>query len=70
MAGTSVDEKWTIDKLDSSNWTTWKFQMRHLLLAKGLWELVDGTEILAENVNAQAQTKFQRNLRGHFPQLC
>ena len=70
MAGTSVDEKWTIDKLDSSNWTTWKFQTRHLLLAKGLWELVDGTEVLAENVNAQAQTEFQRNLRGHFPQLC
>ena len=56
MAGTSVDEKWTIDKLDSSNWTTWKFQMRHLLLAKGLWGLVDGTEVLAKNVSAQART--------------
>ena len=59
MAGTSVDEKWTIDKLDSSNWTTWKFQMHHLLLAKGLWELVGGTEVLAENASAQAQTELQ-----------
>ena len=34
MAGT-MDEKWSIDKLDSVNWNTWKFQMKHLLLAKG-----------------------------------
>ena len=66
MAGTSVDEKWTIDKLDSSNWTTWKFQMRHLLLAKGLWGLVDGTEVLAESANAQAQTEFQRKSQRAF----
>ena len=66
MAGTSVDEKWTIDKLDSSNWTTWKFQMRHLLLAKGFWGLVDGTEVLAESANAQAQTEFQRKSQRAF----
>ena len=56
MAGT-VDEKWSIDKLDSSNWTTWKF---HLLLAKGLWGLVDSTEELAENVNGQARADLHR----------
>jgi len=39
-------DKWSIDKLDSLNWMTWKFQMKHLLLARGLWELVDGTEVL------------------------
>ena len=44
----SVDEKWSIDKLNASNWMTWKFQMRHLLLAKGLWGYVDGSEVLAE----------------------
>ena len=54
-----VDEKWPIDKLDDSNWTTWKFQMRHLLLVKDLWRLVDGTEILAEGASAQARTEFQ-----------
>ena len=57
MAMTS-DDKWVIDKLDGSNWTTWKFQMKHLLLAKGLWGLVDGTEVLVEDANAQAQAKF------------
>jgi len=26
-------DRWLIDKLDSSNWMTWKFQIKHLLLA-------------------------------------
>ena len=43
-----------IDKLDGKNWSTWKFQMKHLLLAKGLWGLVDGSETLAEDANAAA----------------
>jgi len=50
MAG--FDEKWSVEKPDGSNWTTWKFQMKHLLLAKGLWGLVDGTETLAADANA------------------
>ena len=58
MAGSTVEEKWTIDKLDGTNWMTWKFQMRHLLLAKGLWGLVDGTETLAEDANAAARAVF------------
>ena len=54
MAGTAVHEKWTIDKLNGGNWSTWKFQMRHfLLLVKGLWGYVDGTEQLPGNANAQ-----------------
>ena len=28
-------DKWSIDELDSNNWPTWKFQMKHLLLANG-----------------------------------
>ena len=62
MAGT-VDEKWTIDKLDGSNWMTWKFQMRHLLLGKGLYGLADGSEELAEGANAQARTGHKKCLQ-------
>ncbi len=64
MAGT--DEKWTIDKLDNKNWITWKFQMRHLLLAKGLWGFVDGTEVLVEGADAAARTDFQRTKQKAF----
>ena len=38
------EDKWAIEKLNVSNWSTWKFQMKHILLAKELWGLVDGTE--------------------------
>ena len=59
MAG-SMDEKWSIDKLDGSNWTTWKFQMRHLLLAKGLWGHADGTNVLGDGASDQALTEFRQ----------
>ena len=38
MAVSAGDEKWSIDRLDGKNWMTWKFQMRHLLLASGRTE--------------------------------
>ena len=53
-------DKWSIDKLDSSNWMTWKFQIKHLLLAKDLWGIVDGTEVLAENASEQQRTDFNK----------
>ena len=54
-----MEEKWTIDKLDSSNWITWKFQMRHLLTVKGLWKYVDGSETLGEDATEAVRTKFR-----------
>ena len=55
-----AETKWSIDKLDGSNWSVWKFQMKHLLLAKGLWGLVDGTEDLRGGATAQQQADFKR----------
>ena len=59
-------EKWSIDKLDSSNWMTWKFQIKHLLLAKDLWGLVDGTEVLQDDASAQQQTDFNKRSQKAF----
>ena len=59
-------DKWSIDKLDSSNWTTWKFQMKHLLLAKGLWEIVDGTEVLGVDPTAQQESEFKKKSQKAF----
>ena len=58
-------DKWSIDKLDSSNWMTWKFQIKHLLLAKDLWGIVDGTEVLAENASEQQRTDFNKKSKRH-----
>ena len=59
MAG-SINEKWSIDKLNDLNWITWKFQIRHMLLAKGFWGHVDGTDELADDATDQVQREFRR----------
>ena len=33
-----------IEKLESNNWSTWKFQMKHVLIAKELWGYMDWSE--------------------------
>ena len=53
-----AEEKWSIDKLDDSNWSTWKFQMKHLLLAKELWQYVDGSEVLGTDATANARAEW------------
>ena len=61
-----MEDKWTIDKLDGSNWITWKFQLKHLLLAKGLWKYVDGSAVLAEDATAEQQAKYQSESQKAF----
>eukprot|EP00731_Ephydatia_muelleri_P012155 Em0006g1049a len=61
--------KWSIDKLDSSNWMTWKFLMKHLLLSKGLWGIVDGSERLAEDASVQQQAEFRKRAQTAFSTL-
>jgi hypothetical protein len=60
MAG--IDDKWSIEKLDGSNWTTWKFQMKHLLMAKGLWKVVDGTETVPDAADAAVVAKYHQKV--------
>ena len=53
-----MKEKWTLEKLDGYNWITWKFQLCHLLMAKGLWKFVDGSAVLAEDASGNDREKF------------
>ena len=58
MAGNS-EAKYTIGKLEGeSNWLTWKFQMRHLLLDRELWGLVEGTTTLKDGANNAETADF------------
>ena len=59
-------DKWSIDKLDSSNWMTWKFQIKHLLLAKDLLGLVDGMEVLQDDASAQQWVDFNKGSQKAF----
>ena len=66
--GGATDEKWTIEKLDGeSNWSTWKFQMKYLLLSKDLWGFVDGTEpVLTEGVAAEVKANYLKRSQKTF----
>ena len=57
-----MEEKWNITKLNGKNWNTWKFQIRHLLLAKELWGYVDGTEVLNDTASEQLKVEFKRKV--------
>jgi len=50
----SVEEKWSIDKLDGNNYATWKFQMKHLLLAKH----AEGTADIDNATTTQTKAEF------------
>ena len=39
----SGDDRLSLDKLTSRNYSTWKYKLKYLLIAKELWGLVDGT---------------------------
>ena len=61
-----MEEKWTVDKLGDSNWSTWKFQVRHLLLAKGLWGHVDGSDVLAGEASDAVRAEFKQKAERAF----
>ena len=53
-----AEKTWSIERLSGENWSTWKFQMKHLLLAKDLWNITQGTEQLSATVNEAAIAEF------------
>ena len=59
-------DKWMIDKLDSSNWMTWKFQIKHMLLAKELWGFIDRAEVLQEKASAQQRADYNKRSQKAF----
>ena len=65
-----MEENWSMDKLDGANWLTCKFQMCHLLLAKGLRGFVDGMEELAEDASAPACEEFKKKHQRAFSTIA
>lgn len=65
-----MEDKLFIDKLSGpENWATWKFQLEHLLKAKGLWGMVQETDQLAADANANTRAEFERRKEKAFSVL-
>ena len=62
-----MEDKLFIDKLSGpENWATWKFQMEHLLKAKGLWRMITEEDTLPADANAAAQNEFTKRREKAF----
>ena len=63
------EDRYTIDKLTTQNYSTWKFQTKHLLLAKGLYSIVDGSEE-EPTTGDDAKKDYQRRKQKAFSHLA
>ena len=59
-----------MDKLNGDNYHTWKFQMKMYLIGKDLWDIVEGTEVLADGVPDVEQKKFKKRMNLALSYVC
>ena len=64
------DVDFKIEKLTGENYHNWKFQMKMCLIGKDLWEIVTGTEVLAEGASAQEQRSFRKRENQALACVC
>lgn len=65
-----MEDRLFIEKLSGpENWATWKFQMEHLMKAKGLWGMVMETDNVSEGANAQTRAEFEKRKEKAFSVL-
>ncbi len=51
----SSSSLYSIDKLTGDNFSSWKFKLQLILMDRGLWEIVDGTEVAPANTNVSGK---------------
>jgi len=61
-----MDDRFSIEKLTEENYSTWKFQMKHLLKAKGIFDNVELKNQPDENAAAEAKAKYQSDSEKAF----
>ena len=66
----SADDSFKIEKLTAENYYSWKFNIKMSLIVKDLWEIVQGTETLAEDASAEEQRKFKNRENLAIASVC
>ena len=49
-----------VEKLDGTNFLTWKFEVQAVFVAAGVDEIVNGTRTLAEDATAEVRTAWKK----------
>ena len=57
---TMEETSYKVEKLTAGNYVAWKFSMNMYLLGKELWDIVEGSETLAEHADADAIRRFKK----------
>ena len=65
-----MEEHGKVEKLTTDNYFTWKFNVKMMLIGKGLWEIVEGTEELSENSRPQEQNHFKKRENQALAMIC
>ena len=58
----TVDSAPKMEPFDGTNFTLWAFKMKMYLMSKGLWEAVNGGEIVTAMQEQQAHAAIVLNL--------
>ena len=66
----SAGNSFKIEKLTAENYHSWKFNIKMSLIVKDLWEIVQGTETLAEDASAEEQRKFKKRENLALASVC
>ena len=66
----SAGDSFKIEKLTVENYHSWKFNIKMSLIGKDLWEIVQGTETLAEDDSAEEQRKFKKRENLALASVC
>ena len=64
------DISFRVKKLTGDSYHSWKFQMKMCLIGKDLWEIVTGTDQLAEGATDAEQRKFRRRENFALASVC
>ena len=48
----------SLRKLDGDNYHNWKFNMRMYLMGKDIWDVVDGTDSIADDANDDERRRY------------
>ena len=62
--------KMTLGKLDGDNYHSWKFNIRMYLMGKDIWDVVDGTDSLAPNADADEKRRFKKLDQKAMAAIC
>ncbi len=66
----TFDSKFVIDKLTDSNYSLWSWRVRMLLIERDMWEIVDGTDVLADDATVAVKAAWEKKQAKALATIC